>query len=92
MIRNGNLPPELQLELRNCHLVGILPNEVWDIDDDTGELVRVVKKNSTLFPLLLMLADELNNLYVNGCQAVDASKPAGHPDRHFTLRVVLLYW
>jgi hypothetical protein len=92
MVRNGNLSPQEQLELRNCHLVGMLPNEVFEIDPDTGLVIRVIKKNSTLFPLLLMLADELNDLYVHGCQAIDATKPVGHAERHFTLRVVLLYW
>jgi hypothetical protein len=36
MMRVANLPAELQLELRNCHLAGLLPNEINDIDEDTG--------------------------------------------------------
>ena len=92
MLRVGNLPPELQLELQNCHLAGLLPNEVFDIDPDTGELVRITTKNSTLYPILLALADELCNLYVTGARVADATKPVGHPDRFFTLRVLLLFW
>ena len=92
MLRIGNLPPELQLELKNCHLVGIMPNEVFETDDDTGQVIRVTKKNSTLYAMQLLMADELCTLYVHGCRAIDASKPMGHADRHFTLRVVLLYW
>lgn len=92
MLRNGNLPAELQLELKHCHLVGILPNEVHALDEDTGTLRRVVKKNSTLYPMLLVLADELNLLYVQGCTAVDSTRAIGDPERIFTLRVLLLYW
>lgn len=92
MLRNGNLCPELQLELRNCHLVGILPNEIREVDPETGLVVRLNKKNSVLFPMLLLMADELCNLYVHGCTAFDSTKPVGHPERRFTLRVVLLYW
>ena len=112
MLRIGNLPPELQLELKNYHLVVIMPNEVFEIDDDTGQVIRVTKKNSTLYPMQLLMVDELCTLYVHGCRAIlyvhgcraiDASKPLGHPNRHFTffffgkfrrftLRVVLLYW
>jgi hypothetical protein len=92
MLRHGNLCPELQLELRNCHLVGILPNEVQDLDPDTGQVVRVNKHNSTLFPMLLVMADELCNLYVHGCDVTDTTKPKGHPNRRFVCRVVLLYW
>ena len=90
MLRNGSLPAELQLELKHCHLVGILPNEVHALDEDTGTLRRVVKKNSTLYPMLLVLADELNLLYVQGCTAVDSTRAIGDPERIFTLRVVLL--
>jgi hypothetical protein len=92
MLRIGNLSPELQLELKNCHLAGILPNEVFEIDEDTNQVKRVTKKNSTLYPMQLLMADELCNLYVHGCRAIDSTKPMGHPARHFTLRVVLLYW
>mgnify|MGYP000494426881 CR=1 FL=1 len=92
MLRIGNLCPELQLELRNCHLVGILPNEVQTIDETTGNVVKKSKKNSVLFPMLLMMADELCHLYIHGCSATDAKKPRGHPERRFILRVVLLYW
>ncbi len=92
MLRNGSLPAELQLELKNCHLVGILPNEVHELDEDTGTLRRVVKKNSTLYPMLLVLADELNRLYVEGCTAMDSTRAFGDPERIFTLRAVLLYW
>ena len=92
MLRVGNLPPEIQLELRNCHLVGLLPNEEWLVDEETDKLMRKVKKNSTLYPMLLALADELNNLYVEGVRCVDVTRPLDHEERHFTLRVVLLYW
>jgi hypothetical protein len=92
MLRNGNLPPGLQLELRNCHMFAMLPNEVNDIDPDTGLVIRVTKKNSTLYPMLLMLADELNHLYVTGVRCADSTMPLDHPDRFFTLRVVLLFW
>jgi hypothetical protein len=92
MLRNGNLTAELQLELRNCGLVGILPNEVRSIDPDTGEVIRENKKNSTLYPMLLVMSDELCHLYVHGCTATDSTKPPGHPERRFILRVVLLYW
>jgi hypothetical protein len=91
MMRVAQLPAELQLELKNTHLCGILPNEVWESDAE-GECRRAVTKNSTLYPMLLAMADELCNLYVNGTRATDTSKPVGHSDRHFTLRVVLLYW
>jgi hypothetical protein len=92
MLRIAQLPPELQLLLENCHLAGILPNEVLEVDEDTGAAVRVVTKNSTLYPMQLALSDELCNLYVRGARVTDVSKPRGHLDRIFTLRVVLLYW
>jgi hypothetical protein len=92
MLRVGNLPPELQMDLKNCHMFAILPNEINDIDEDTGTPIRVTKKNSTLYPMLLMLADELSNLYVRGVRCVDSTRPRDHWDRFFTLRVVLLYW
>ena len=91
MLRIANLPPELQLQLQNCHLAGIMPNEVHELDE-AGAVKRVVKKNSTLYPLLLVLADELCNLYVHGCRATDATRPPGHPARVFTLRCLLLLW
>lgn len=93
MMRVGNLPMELQLELKNTHLCGILPNEIWALSEDgTGGCERVITKNSTLYPMLLAISDELCNLYVHGTRAIDTSKPLGHWDRCFTLRVVLLYW
>ena len=92
MLRIGNLCPELQLELRNCHLVGILPNEIQTLDPETGQVLRINKKNSTLYPMLLLLADDLCNLYVHGVDVTDSTKPKGHADRRFVCRVVLLYW
>ena len=92
MMRVGNLPMELQLELKNCHLAGPIPNEVFDGNPDTGELRRNDAKNSTLYPMLLALADELCNLYVQGARVADVSYPPGHKNRLFTLRVVLLFW
>jgi len=91
MLRIANLPPELQLQLHNCHLAGIMPNEIHVLDDE-GASRRVISKNSTLYPILLVLADELCNLYVRGCQATDSTRPIGHPDRLFILRCVLLFW
>jgi hypothetical protein len=92
MLRIANLPPALQLRLENCHLAGIMPNEVQVVDADTGAIKRVNTKNSTLYPILLVLADELCNLYARGCQTTDATRPAGHADRIFILRCILLYW
>jgi hypothetical protein len=62
------------------------------MDAGPAKAEQHVKKNSTLYPMLLVLADELCNLYVKGCQATDVTRPVGHSERQFTLRCLLLFW
>jgi hypothetical protein len=82
----------LGLNVRNCHMVALVPDQHWTIDPNTGRARRIRKKTTTLRGVLAVLVDELLALYDTGVPIIDYSLPEGHASRHFMLRAILLYW
>ena len=83
---------ELGLNLKNCHLFGLVPNYFNVYCPDTGKKIRVKKKTSFLTAITTLLTDELLGLYDEGTPVQDHSQPPESPLFQFKCKVVLLYW
>jgi hypothetical protein len=92
VIRVGNLPAALSTHMTNCHLHLLTANEYWEMDKKAGVLRRLIRAPKSLKPHLGLVVDDLQNVYINGVRAVDASVPLGLPNRVFACRCILLFW
>ena len=80
------------LNVRNCHMVALCPDQHWTIDPVTGRKKRTKRKTSFLTAIITRMVDELLHLYDTGISVIDWSLPEDDPGRVFNLRAILLYW
>jgi hypothetical protein len=91
MLRSANMGDHLSMKFRYTHMTALVPSFFWTLSPDEKYFVRVERKTSHLMAVLHAVTDDLL-LWEDGEYVEDHSKDMADPDRHFLLKVALLYW
>jgi len=86
------MPDGIGLDVRNVHMVALVPDQHWVVHPESGRKKRSKRKTGFLTAITLVMTDELLHLYETGVMVVDHALPLDDVTRVFRLFVILLYW
>ena len=92
VFRVANLPDGLSHLMINSHVAIIAATEYFSLDPVTNELARWVRQPKSLYPHMLIIADDLYHGYHKGNVITDWSCRPGLAERNFSCRCMLLFW